>query len=126
MDEKNNSKKFAGRFWRYPKIFWDDPETASASPCALKAKLERWRASDSEADKMRMRDFVRRMIERGSITDARFFLKSEEARAFFENETAYFLDGRLDELWLEFSGLPKSFPLKRKLDGNRKNKRGCW
>lgn len=123
---KQTKERAVNRFFRYPKIFWDDPEIASATPSELMRMLEEWRMSDDHSDKLRLNAFIRRMIERGSISDAQIFLKPEEARRFFETETAWFIDRRLDSLWLRFSGLPESFPLKRKLDGRQKSRESCW
>lgn len=104
-------------FLRYPKIFWDNPKIASASPKELYAMVNRWRASDDPLEQLEFKDFLRRMVERGSLSDAHIFLKPEEVREFLLNEILYFMDERVEPLWKKFAELPDSFQVKTKLGG---------
>ena len=124
--DREKTKEKVSPWLRYPRIFWDDPEIAGAGTKELKSMLAKWRSSDSPEDKLRLKGFIRRIIERGTMLDGYTFLLREEAREFFENETAWFLDWRLDDLWRDFAGLPEDFPLKKRMDGRRRSRGDCW
>ena len=100
-------------FFRYPKIFWDDKEIRNTSPSELKRLIDRLRSSPVPSDRLRFKAFVRRMIERGSGSDALLFLTPDEIREFLEKESVYCMDERMESLWKKISGLPESFQLKR-------------
>jgi hypothetical protein len=125
-DRGGQQKGRVSPWLRYPRIFWDAPDIAGASPEELRGMLKKWRSSNSPVDKLRLKGFIRRIVERGTMLDAYKFLLPEEARAFFEDETAWFIDWRLDDLWRDFAGLPKDFPLRKGRDGRRKSSGSCW
>ena len=101
------------RFFRYPKIFWDDKEIRNSSPSELKRLIDRLRSSPVPLDRLRFKAFVRRMIERGSASDALLFLTPDEIREFLEQESVYCVNERMESLWKKISGLPESFQVKK-------------
>ena len=100
-------------FFRYPKIFWDDKEIRNASPSELQRLIDRLRSSPVPLDRLRFKAFVRRMIERGSASDALLFLTPDEIREFREQESVYCVNERMESLWKKISGLPESFQVKK-------------
>lgn len=132
MAERDNAKNAAGRrkftesersyLFRYPLIFWDDEEIRNMEPWEFMQLITSLRASSDPKDRRRFKGIIRRMIERGSCTEGRLYLLPEEIRTFFENETIYWMDRRVEFLWKKMASLPRDFQLKKYQGGGVQNR----
>ena len=101
--------------FHYPELFWEaeNEHIRKLSPREFREYLDSLRASDSMENKAKLKEIIRKMIERGSCFEGTLFLLPQEVREFLENERIWILDERREPLWKEYANLPQSYPLKR-------------
>ena len=101
--------------FHYPELFWEaeNEHIRKLSPPEFREYLDNLRASDDTENKAKLREIIRKMIERGSCFEGTLFLLPEEVRAFLENEKIWVLDERREPLWKEYANLPQCCQPKR-------------
>ncbi|MCL1875472.1 MAG: hypothetical protein FWF87_04335 [Synergistaceae bacterium] len=80
----------------------------------------------SSGDTHKLREIIRKMIERGSCFEGSLFLLPGEVKYFLENERIWILSERREPLWKEYAGLPPDFPIKRMRDMGKRIPRNGW
>ena len=105
--------------FHYPELFWEEENEhiRKLSPGEFKEYLDKLRDSDDLKSKAKLREIIRKMIERGSCFEGSLFLLPNEVKTFFENERMWILDERREPLWKKYANLPQSYPLKKMRDG---------
>jgi hypothetical protein len=105
--------------FHYPELFWEEENEhiRVLAPHEFREYLEKLRASDDMRSKAKLKEIIRKMIERGSCFEGTLFLSQDEVRSFLENERIWFLDERREPLWKKYANLPQTHPLKRMRDG---------
>lgn len=101
-----------GFHFRYPRIFWegDAAEYRNLAPHEFKRRLEQLRQSNAPRDRMKLREIVRKCIERLSVYETMLFLTREEVRDFLLNERLWgTMSERRKILWRKAAGLPETF-----------------
>lgn len=101
-----------GFHFRYPRIFWegDAAEYRNLAPHEFKRRLEKLRKSNAPRDRMKLREIVRKCIERLSVYETMLFLTREEVRDFLLNERLWgTMSERRKILWRKAAGLPETF-----------------
>jgi len=116
-----------GFHFRYPRIFWegDATEYRSLAPHEFKRRLEELRRSNAPRDRAKLREIVRKCIERLSVYETMLFLTREEVRDFLLNERLWgAMSERRKTLWRKAAGLPETFSpafVLKEAGGRRKN-----
>jgi len=116
-----------GFHFRYPRIFWegDAAEYRNLAPHEFKRRLEELRQSNAPRDRMKLREIVRKCIERLSVYETMLFLTREEVRDFLLNERLWgAMSERRKILWCQAVGLPETFSpafVLTEAGGHRKN-----
>jgi hypothetical protein len=107
--------------FNYPEFFWEaeNAHIKKLSPSEFREYLDQLRVADDLWSKAKLKEIIRKMIERGSCFEGTLFLLKDEVKEFLENERIWFLDERREPLWKEYANLPKDHPLKRMRDGSR-------
>lgn len=101
-----------GFHFRYPRLFWegDSAEFRHLTPREFKKRLSALRRSNHPIDRMKLREIVRKCIERLSIYETMLFLTREEVRDFLLNERLWgTMSERRKILWRKAAGLPETF-----------------
>ena len=101
-----------GFHFRYPRIFWegDAAEYRSLAPHEFKRRLEELRQSNVPRDRAKLREIVRKCIERLSVYETMLFLTREKVRDFLLNERLWgTMSERRKILWRKAAGLPETF-----------------
>ena len=101
--------------FHYPELFWEaeNEHIKKLSPHEFKKYLDTLRCADDMKSRAKLKEIIRKMIERGSCFEGTLFLLPNEVSSFFENERIWFLDERREPLWKKYANLPQSYPLKR-------------
>jgi hypothetical protein len=107
--------------FHYPDFFWEKENEyiKKLSPQEFREYLDELRCANDMKSKAKLREIIRKMVERGSCFEGTLFLLPEEVRDFFENEKIWFLDERKEPLWKKYANLPQCFPLKRMRAGSQ-------
>jgi len=107
--------------WRfhYPELFWETENKyiGKLTPRGFREYLDKLRSADDMDSKAKLREIIRKIIERGSCFEGTLFLLQDEVRSFLESEKIWILDERREPLWKKYANLPQSYPLKKKRDG---------
>jgi len=106
--------------FRYPELFWEaeNAHIRKLSPGQFREYLDKLREADDLESKAKLKEIIRKMVERGSCFEGTLFLLQDEVKSFLENEKIWVLDERREPLWKKYSNLPQNYPLKRMRDGN--------
>ena len=105
--------------FHYPELFWEaeNEHIRKLSPHEFRGYLDTLRNVDNMENKAKLREIIRKMVERGSCFEGTLFLLQDEVRFFLENEEIWVLDERREPLWKRYANLPQSYPLKKKRGG---------
>ena len=109
----------------YPHLFWEEENQhiGKLSPGEFKEYLNKLRSSGNAH---KLKEIVRKMIERGSCFEGTLFLLQEEVKSFLENERIWILSERREQLWKKYAGLPPDYPLKRMRDTGKRLPCNGW
>ena len=99
----------------YPHLFWEkeNEHIGKLSPREFRKYLDELRSSGNTH---KLKEIIRKMIERGSCFEGSLFLLPEEVKSFLENERIWFLSGIREPLWKKYANLPPDYPIKRMRD----------
>ena len=105
--------------FHYPELFWEaeNEHIKMLSPRGFKEYLNELRCATDMKSKAKLKEIIRKLIERGSCFEGSLFLLQEEVREFLQNEKLWILDERREPLWKKYADLPQCYQLKKMRDG---------